>query len=370
MNVNNPNLVLISWGLFTLIWLFLGNALKKPFSSSPLRVFLGTLTILIFCIYAFYDSDYFHYKAVLKAIINGNSTHVEEFYKVLSKWTGDNYSLFRLLIWGPALLLFYSTIKRLKLPIALSLLIFSSLFITLFAYGRVALAISVIFYGLSLIVSPLKSSKILSIIIGIVLLACSYFLHKSSIFGILIVVISMIPYTLKRNQIRIFLISYPFLITLAALLLNNLSTLGLNSILDVETTQYYLNTNASKSGLGRLIQSILTYSPYYLGCYITLLNVWNKSYRNWPRSIKAFSHSGILITVISTLFAFDLNANTSIIYYRFLYFGMIPFSIILTFLWQKKVNVKLTKLALIVGTIGTVYKLIYSYYVAVSHGTI
>ena len=180
--------VLIFVGLFRYTYLHRLKSNLKP-------NFIIWLFILIFCLYSFWCSDYFHYQS-LYYFPNDYHEHLEPFYVALRDFC-PTYTFFRFCIWGSSVLFLFLIVQRIQLNRMYVLFVFMSIFLLWFSYGRVTLAIMCAMYGITFLAIPLQS-KIKSTIIALVFILISYFFHRSAIIIVVVsLVVNFIPFEKK-----------------------------------------------------------------------------------------------------------------------------------------------------------------------------
>ena len=230
-NLQSPTSFLIIFCIVFYSFILFVTSKKISKDNNVLRDFI---LLCLFCIFSFQDTDWFHYVEIFKSYSTPETfvisydflfgktdySHMEKIYSYLAYCSFDNYLLFRLIIWGSALVLFFLTCKNLGVKLSYVLYYFVPLFLLLFCYGRVSLAFSMAFYGYSLLVKNFdrkfykktlitkkKSfvSLVLSTITGVFFIIASLLFHKS--VGILLPVfaISIIPLTKKTMLVYIIL---------------------------------------------------------------------------------------------------------------------------------------------------------------------
>lgn len=317
-------------------------------------------TTILFSVFAFCDGDYYHYKDIFETLvtIKDDYTHMEPVYRFLINCSFGNYSLFRLYVWGLAVLFFLKASNNLSISPNISFIILFLIYICTFSYARVTLGMSIAFWGLSI----LTQNK--NIIWGLVVLAASIFFHKTIAFGILAILLAITFHNMTKRRVFFIALVYPLLIVLVKYYLvqflsfdfDEFETLGINS------GQAYLEKDRVAGGIGAKIGGLLKNSLYYLMAFIYIKSIFDGIYLNFSRQMKIVSSACFFIVIISTIFSFDLGYNTSIFYYRLLYFAMIPSTLFLTYCVQNKLYVKLTIVTLIVGILATSYQLLYNFY--------
>ena len=163
--------------LYILLLCVYKEAYVYHFISSKKKFFGGIFLVLILCLYAVQDTDYFHYMQELNRIKLGYISNLEDVYIALAGYVNYEYISFRLIVWGIALLLFVLSIYRINQPISLVLFYFVSMYMLRFAYARVSLAMAMGIFGYTFLIKPINKSYI-SYIVGILIIFCSVFSVK------------------------------------------------------------------------------------------------------------------------------------------------------------------------------------------------
>ena len=150
--------------------------------------------------------------------------------------------------------------------------------------------------------------------------------------------------------------------------------------------QTYLNEDTREIGLAYLLHLILRHIPYYTVAWIAYkMNVDKQEVREVrevrevkevkedeedqevqevPSEIRFFSRLTVYCVLVSTIFLFDLGANTLTLYIRFMMYGFIPACVVLAWAWQHRYYPRLVKLTFLFGMAGTFYALLYSFYIS------
>lgn len=358
----------------TLIWVLLFIALipgrSKPYLLSKGRKLLVFFLLLLFCLFPFFGGDYFHYLEYFRDVKQGFTWGIEEVYVWLIT-NSPSYTFFRLTVWGPALLLTLMAYKRIAPLDNLSLSFFSLLYLLWFSYARVSLAMAIIFWGLCLMAKPFERRKIISYILGLVIICCSVFFHRSALIGVIAAVGSLFMKNINKKFI-IFVISFfPFLVVIMKLLLSEFLTFDLDyeTFVTSQHRDIYLSeeTNDSlKSGLslgvGPYISVFLTRLPLFLVAISYGYSVVKGYYNHFIEPARIISSYSFIIILIAFAFSLDLGVSTYVFYYRTLNFAMIPSAV---FLAQVKIQGKMSrtfKLIYFISLLGVVYTLIYTIY--------
>lgn len=358
----NPYLVflcLIVW--LTGVKLTWKSRIKEK-TLSKYNILLAFLAVVFLCLFAFYDTDYFHYLDIFNSVSLGYIFHIEEIYLPIAMFANGSYFLFRLYIWGFAVLLAFITFRRFELPVSLAILFFLCLVVLKFGYGRVSLALAMATFGYSCIVKPFNP-KLISILLGGVFVYYSAFFHTSAIFYIFLLTISFIATNAGKKTILMMFIMYAIVVYLfqrygGAYILqyveNDESTQGALSYLNGDFRGY--------EGVGVLVKQLLDRMPFFLTLIIAILIRWKGLHKSMPYYMKSVTNLCIYSVLAALVFSFETTVNTYSLYYRFLYFSMLPTVILICYCHLKNIFPKLVNITFWCGFIASVYNLVYSFY--------
>lgn len=320
---------------------------------------VGMFLVIIICLFSVQDTDYFHYETALQAMSQGATLHFEDVYYTIGEIVSYNYLLFRLVIWGSAFTLFCWTVKRLDVSLVVALFFFVTMYLTKFSYARASLAMSIGLFGYTFLVKPI-SLKWISYLLGTAIVATSLFFHKSAIFMIPVYMLSL--FKINKFTISAALIMFPigyYLISeygIAMLMGADDSEIIANS------AQEYLMKDVSNKGIAILILHFLERIPYYIILYIIVKCITNKSYSAMPLYQRSIFNVVIYVVAFSSLFLLNYTVNTEVLYYRFLYYSILPLSISLPILLKISKDRKLLKIAYTMGFYSVAYTILYSFY--------
>ena len=359
-------LVFFNLCLILLMYALMKKALRPPYIVAPINRVLTVLLMFVFVLFSFWGADWFHYLMKFSYLQMGDIGHMEEIYGWIARTFTPNYLIFRFILWGTSLFGLLHIFKRLSIPTYLAFFLFSSIYIIWFSYSRVSAAMVLTFYGLTLMYKPYKK-KSLSILIGLIALVVSVFLHKTAIFGIFVSVLSIISFKYERKLFLLLLICYPILIIIAQFYLRSFLLTDLEGEdggleAGLARGQMYLNLETKDMGIGPTMQRLFERLPYFALAYLTLSFIRSKLYFNTPNNIKIFLKIQLLILLFSSLFMFNLGANTDVVYIRFLRYSIIPSCISLAYLYSIRYKFGLTRFVFYLSFCGTLYTLIYTTY--------
>ena len=309
---------------------------------------------------------------------DGFNTSLEDVYYYIANYLAPNYLVFRAVIWGTALFLFCLLMKHVSVRGDLILCFFCSVWLIYFGYARISLAYATMYLAGSVICKPVRGKVLLSLMLGAVLLVGSLFLHKSSIYGVMLVLLALLPRLLNKRTFLLLLIAYPFVVVITELLLAQFMDTAVNPMernTGATAGMTYLNEDSDEVGFAYSLQLLLECIPYYILAFLGYrLNVLtdededaadsDEDANPVPADVQFFGRLLFYIVATASVFAFNLGANTHVLYVRFLRFGFIPACIVLSWAWQSGRFPRMAKYAFLLALANTGYALLYSCYVA------
>lgn len=304
------------------------------------------LFVLIFAIMSWTNGDWIHYKEYIQNSDVSNDS-MEDFYNWLKVVVSSNYLLFRIVVWGSALVLLFKAINFYGVSGYPALFFLFAIFINYFDYSRNALGLAVYFFGLSVFLSD-KSWFVR--LLGIGILCCATYFHRSTLALVLLTPLCIFPI----NKKTVFPIIICLIVAFAALkgLFLSFMDNAMNSdnTAIANKTSFYLNQERGEMVSGSLI-GILTgywkYSVFYvLFAVDTIILFRNEVYRQLPFRIKALYNimAGILIL---SLMIYYFNVGHLALYYRFLMMMYVPLTVITVYLFTRKIITRRTYLRLL-----------------------
>lgn len=363
--IQTPSLVFINIFLILILFL-LSRPAYRNFKLSTARRCIVIIIVLVFCLFSFWGKDWFGYLEYFEEIQQGYKVKaMEPIYNYVGECC-SNYIMFRFLIWGSALFLFYKTITTLPINKDVALFFFCSIFLIWFSYARASLAMATMFYGYAKLATA-EHRFGMRWLLGVILICISFFLHKSSIIAILALFISEVLRLFNKKHVIWFLL---FLFPMGVYILTSRFT-GIVDILVGDEgsmlNEYavsgnkYLESDIRNAGIGTYIQSFLETLPYYLLALMSI-KALSRYRQSIPHSIQLFMVVLVLLILIASLFAFDLGLNTSAVYVRMMRYLQIPSCVLLTYLHTHQYFPKLTHYTCIIYIASTLYSLVYVMY--------
>lgn len=355
----------IIWGLLCVL---LFPVLKKPYILPKNKKYIVCFLLFVFCLYPFFAGDYFHYNVIYNETKQGFSRGLEDFYKWIILNICNSYTFFRIIVWGGALWLTLSAYKRIRPLDGLSITFFSLLYLPWFSYARVSLAMASIFMGLCLIVKPINRRHFLSYTLGLLIMCCSVFFHRTAIIGIIAAFGSFLLKNPNKKKLLIIMALFPLSILILKSLLSNFLTLDLDydTYVTGQQRDLYLSSDETASGLsigiGPYISVFLTRAPLFLIGFAYIYSIWKGVFCAFQKPVQIISSYAFIIILIALAFSFNLGVNTYVFYYRSLNFAMIPSAVFLAQLRYYGIMPTLYKWIYYSTLWGVVYTLVYSIY--------
>lgn len=361
-------LVLFNVCLVLFIYCLMDKALKPPFIVPVGNRNLTIILMFIFVLFSFWGADWFHYYSEFGNLRRGGRTNLEDVYVWIAQNLSPNYLLFRLVVWGSSLCLLLHMFKRLSIPTNLAIFFFGSIYIIWFSYARVTAAMVLVYYGLTVLYKPYKS-KLFSLLLGISAIGCAFYFHKSALFGIVAALLAILLDKFEKRTFIILLLCYPILLYFSQSYLSGFLMVDVGNAdgafgASMASGQRYLEADLKKSGLGSIIFGFLEKTPHFLLAFLSFKFIRSNFFNSAPKDIKVFLRLQFFIVLLSSLFMFDLGANTETIFIRFLRFSVIPSCIILTYFYSIQYKFKYTKLVYYVALSSTIYSLLYTMHIA------
>lgn len=343
-----------------IIWLSMLVANRRQLyivnSKQGIGYFLLFVLITAYSAFAFTTGDYFHYIELYNdAVQYHGSYHFEAFYNWLITVLPVNYNIWRLAVWGLAALFLILTFKRLQLNAQFASFIFVITLMFTFANLRNALGYIVLYYSASLLFYPSRH-KYRSYLLGIIGIICSYFLHKSMFAYIILLGVSLLPFSkwVYILSLLLFPLLYRYVPVVASYVLSYGS----------ETSQIsgnmYLNSDFNQvANFNGLIQMFIHRFPILILLFIIIRSVYQRK-EEIPFMYKVFvQYSYILIYISCLFYGQSLSAFFSS---RFWNASLFPLTILFTFYFCYRPRTKAIKLSFYMLIAATLYDFAYSFY--------
>lgn len=296
------------------------------------------LAVLFFCLYAFWDTDYFSFARVF---YEGLANFRDPIYYYISKISFCSYIIFRLWIWGISILLVRDTAKRFNLEQNNFCYVFTIFFLLTFSYARVSLGMALYFWGLSflLIKDDVFFNRFLKIIVSFIF---AYWAHRSMLVLVLLTPLAFIKLTKKKIIFLVILL--PLIVLGIRIVLGNIIA---GTLLSGENEFTHSALGYAQSAIKvsfnwkwRLITTLRYWSFYIALIYILYVfffkNKWEYSSPE-IQSLLTFTLFLVIIAVTILIIAGNKMLGLWVVGYRYLYMAGIPISLIISHLYQSDI---------------------------------
>lgn len=342
------------------------RSLSAPYVVASSNKMKTTLIMYLFVLFSFWGADWFHYLEYYPTLLRGNKGSMEDVYFWIAQNLSFDYLSFRFVVWGGSLCLLLHMFKRLSIPSHLAIFFFTTIYIIWFAYARATLAMVLIFCGSVFLYKPYKNRR-LSVIVGFLIIGSAAFFHKSALFGIFAAILAIFVNKFHKKTLLLLALCFPIFVYIAESYLGDFLNAEISRddggvAAGMAVGQQYLNSETVVKGPGYLLQAFLERFPHYMLVFISFKFIGSKSYEVAPQDIKFFIRLQFFIVLLSSLFMFNLGANTATIYGRFIRFAVIPSCVILTYFYSIRYKFKYTQITYYLAFIGTIYAVVYSMY--------
>lgn len=357
--------------LWFLIYIVYSPAYGGNRGISKDRERIGYLLIFVFCLFPFWGGDYFHYREDYYDFLQGAYLSLEPIYKwIILNMSCGSYTLFRIIIWGSALLLLINAYKKCSKDTSLILFVFGACYLPLFSYARVSLSISLILLGLAAIVTAKGRFRFISIVVGLSCIVCAEFFHRTAIIGILTGLSSFFLINARQKTIFLIVLFVPVVTIIMRYILEYAMSLdlGLNMFISSKHIETYLDgesRNILGSGWGERVGIIFTRGSLLLSALLYVRLVSNGKFTSLSSPERLYASYAFITILIGFLFLVDLGFNTYTLHYRTLNFAMPANAVFLAAVWRHKYHKKMTTFVLSTSMIGAIYSLIYSTYCSI-----
>lgn len=365
---DQPNfwLVLSNLILYLTLYLLYSKAKRFPYAIAKEQHLFGLFLIMVFLEFSFWGNDWFHMYNFYTYLQSGADTHMEDVYVWISQNLAPNYFVFRLVVWGGSLLLLIIMIEFLPIRKHLAYFMFVSFGLLWFSYARVSAAMIMMFCGLALLYNKKRKLFIIKIL-ALALIIGSFYFHKTAIFGIVIITLSILWQEINGRYIIL-----PVLAVVVALFLNLDYSVEYFMNLDVESTtpldrsitsgQNYLEYDVLDRSITYYVLKALEQIPYYV---LTIICIFlnKKKYALFPPQIQVFVKVLILTVTVSFMLSFIQELNLQTITERLMRFAFLPTIIIMSYIWKKKHLKKISRYLILFGLTSSMVSILYSLYV-------
>ena len=311
------------------------------------------LLILAYVTTSFYNGDFWHLQDY---IVNENQLWKpsEPIYDTISDFVGDNYLLFRIIVWGGALVLIIKIFKRYSLNINTTLYYFFALYISVFDYARVSLAMAIYFFGFVLFTNVPKKFSLWCKVLGVTLMLLSVVFHTSLLAVILLTFIIWLP--LNKKTLIFLAFAFPIFSLIIKFVVFDIILGGAGELIMYKISGI-IDADMGETTTMERIRLMWHYSTFYIPFIIvSYLLFFKNDVNHFPKSILKLYKITLSIIVLATSTLF-LGTSSKVLFYRFLYMSMIPLTVLMCYLKETGVlSLKMYKKIMIYGALYLVFR--------------
>lgn len=341
-----------------------------PHKLSNKGIVFALFLCLLYYLFPMAGTDFYDYKEWVETTGYTDISSIPQYYLHFEKpfyyiinIVNNNYFLFRLVVWGGSLFLYWQTAKRLKIDKSTFAFYLCICIVPLTAVSRVCLAYALAFYGFSFLAQPItrKGSNLFSFILGSSIILFSLLFHRSAIFLLAILPLSL--FNFNKKTIWLFALAIPTIVVMAYTQLFdfifNFAQTD-TSLLDSETAMYYLDSDKIRVfGWGQRIEFSMKYGSHIAMVILIVKSILNNSFKVWPKHVQKFANATLYITVLASALLLAPGATTYKTFERLIAFSYVPQSFLLAYLLKTDYDKKWTDIVtlLLAGYVvyGTFY---------------
>lgn len=333
-------LKLIYLSFYALLSLFGLEKLSKPSTITNRDRYLLLSFFILFCLFYCVAGDFFRYREWVYDKFNRDIWFKEQLYLNIITFVRSisiefAYDLFRLIIWGGALIIFFFITNIDKKTSYYSILFLFIIYCNVFSYGRQSLAMALYFGGLSFISNRNYYIKV----IGGIILICSVFFHMEMLIAVLLTPIIFISLEKKQSLIYVF----AFLLITFIIISNAGSSLSFLDDMSVDDRTYTEKVDNFNEEIAHGKWGVMSIGQYigYLLFYVPFIAIFKKMFKfhnkiQFPPQIVYFYRLTFGLIMSSLMLAIVFGLGT-VYCYRIMYMCMIPLSFLIAYFYKQKI---------------------------------
>ena len=296
---------------------------------------LFTILAIILSVTCCIGADFFAYKSIAHDTCGTEIMHLEAVYGYLLFLINNNYFLFRVIVWGSAVLLVLRASERMGLSKYYVLFFLMLSFSSIFSYARASLAMAIFFDGVSFVVPKEGKRTALKVIAGIAIMLLSVVFHRSMLALVALALPVFLP--VNRKVFAVSLVIIPIAMFFAGRYFGDLLMMSseAESMSDIShLMDTYSEREVESANWKGMIRHFFHYSLIFIPMiYSAVVAYRRKDEMEWQ--MRVLLRFCIIIAVLS-FSTFLLSFESSVMFYRFLYMAIIPLSMLVVALLQKK----------------------------------
>ena len=323
------------WVLYMVVFIY---AVRKVYISAPKdkrKVEVGKLIVFYFAAYAvFYcvNPDYFRYREWMRItdFRDWGKEIIYIYFIVICRLMPFPYrfEIFRLIVWGGALLLVWKTAKlyRGQLMPGLVVMLLFVFYSSMFCYARASLAMAVYFFG---VVTYLCGENPWRKTLGIALALSSYMFHHEMIIGIAVLPFILFPSEKKKTNVLSLILLVVFIIGVNIL---NSDPAFLEEILGSDDLLEKIEKFNAKEQRTFRMSTFVSYLTIFYP--FLLITKFFRRQRDLPKPIAGIYRITFVI-LLATIAFFVVSGSRSTYTYRVLFILIIPMAILISYCYNQ-----------------------------------
>lgn len=333
---------LISYCIFCIVFFkyLRNNKISAPEKKITIIAVLSFFTVcaVFYCI----NSDYFNYRYWVERydLLDASSFSKESIYLYIAKVVSGDYDLFRLVVWGGAILLTALATKKADAKIYPAIALWFIFYYDKVCYARASLAMAFYVLGVVLLCKESDSSKVR--ILGLISALLSISFHKSMI--IVVMVLPILFFKLTKQRIVVYAL---LLIVLELFLFSvfDFSDMFEDSAEDVvneyadKVNGYTASIEAGRFGahnFSNYVKLLWRYSLFYVPFVVITNTIFKRENLGcFSDSLVSIYKVTVGVMLVATTFMFVFGFGNPF-FYRILYVSASLIAIITTKLYQER----------------------------------
>lgn len=314
---------------------------------------------LLFCIFATYDGDWYHYYDIIvsktSAIENLENIHTW----IIDNICGGVYLWWRLLIWGGIFIFYYLALKKINENNLITWSCLVIMTILQISTGRVYLGIAILFYGFCCLLPSNKKTKRSDFVKGICFISLSTLFHKSIFIYLIAAIFAFINFNTK------FLLASLLAIPVIIKIFFSVLSIYIGDLEGTNSAVRYLEDETLDNGIGLKLYSYPFRFLIYILILLSYLAIQKfKNFTNYLSNKRIWQYCYNVLYIYMIVYgALTMNGIGSASISNRVFIGLyIPLPILTSKLIQNKYKTKFIIPILIVFFAISTYRLIYAYY--------
>ncbi len=348
--------------LYTYPSVYMNGAFAKQRYTPSVHYAVALILITLYSVFGYCDNDFYYYwRLYIDIKRTGFDEHMEPIYIWMIHNLSWEYFSWRLEVWGGAAILMLLTVRRLEINIRYATC-FIALFylIASFSYLRGSLGISIMFLGYSYITKPLKNKQF-SFLLGVAIIAASYFFHRSMLVSIAMLAITL--FKLRKSFVYISVALFPILTVAVERLIAYIVVADLDSFgEDMQIgsrMQGYAAGEAADYNTNGLIQNTIKLAPIVLSLIYIVRKVVFKNYK-LPTHIYTLFIYWYWMTYVA--FLFFSQETSKWLFERFMCMSYFPMAIVLAYYYSHNKQTHYSRILMLLALFFCVFRLSYVLY--------